>query len=261
MNLITVVKKSVREPKKAFGVFLYRALSLVGHRRYRKFIVLTRDRTGSNMLVSFLNSHPNIKSEYEVFAKLFGASEDSILQNSFGKQPFYIKAKGFKIFYYHPQDESGSSIWEILEKNENLYVIHLKRHNILHAAVSSRIAYQTKVYGVLSVEEKAEYQKKADTIEFSPDELFREFRKTRDWEKNGDQRFKDHPMLEVSYENITSDPNGEFKKITEFLGVDYRAPKTDFKKQRTKSLREIVVNYDELKQDFADTEWVRFFDD
>lgn len=213
------------------------------------------------MLIQSLNSHPNIAADYEIFGKLNGESEKAILDRSFSKQPFYIKAKGFKIFYYHPQDAENSPIWEMLQAIDNLHVIHLKRRNILHALVSSRVAYTTGIYGVRSDEEHSAFRKKISPIRYSATNLEEDFRQTRDWEKDGAAMFGEHPMMDVYYEDLVADLEQEFRRVTEFLGVEYRQPKTDFKKQRTNSMREIVANYDELKAEFAGTEWEAFFDD
>ncbi len=72
------------------------------HSDFQRFIVLSRSRTGSNMLLSFLNSHPNIHAEGEVFNRLNGQNYQEILSRVFADQPPRILAKGFKIFYYHP---------------------------------------------------------------------------------------------------------------------------------------------------------------
>ncbi|WP_280564143.1 hypothetical protein [Chromohalobacter sp. 48-RD10] len=103
--MVNIVTKAFRNPKKAIRVVRYKGASVIGDNRYRKFIVLTRSRTGSNLLVSLLNSHPNISADGEIFSKLNGRDYKRIISNAFSRQPRYIKAKGFKIFYYHPQDD------------------------------------------------------------------------------------------------------------------------------------------------------------
>ncbi len=245
--------KALREPRKAASILAHRALAPMGHRNFRRFIVLTRDRTGSNMLIQALNSHPCIGADYEIFAKLRGRTERTILDCAFGKQPFYIRAKGFKIFYYHPQDAECSQVWDMLAANEGLHVIHLQRRNILHALVSERAAYATGVYGVRSEQEAKAYRRSVPQVEFTAEELERGFRRTREWEREGAARFASRPMIEVEYEQIVTDLPGEFRRVTDFLGVYACAPRTDFKKQGTRSLREIVRNYDELAAAFAGT--------
>jgi len=253
--------KVFREPRKATSILMHKMFAPVGHSNYRKFVVLTRDRTGSNMLIQALNAHPHIASDYEIFGKLCGQTEKSILEKCWSKQPFYIRAKGFKIFYYHPQDTEESAIWDLLTAQKDLHVIHLKRRNLLHVEVSSRVAYTTGVYGVRSKKEYSNYQKKLSPVEFSHDDLVRLFKQNRDWERAGASRFGAHPMMEVCYEDMAGQFDEEYRRVLTFLGIDYRPPRVDFKKQRTKSMRDLVKDYDALKAGFAGTEWEEFFDD
>ena len=261
MRLATLIAKSIREPRRAARIAAYRLLAPVGHLNYRKFVVLTRDRTGSTMLMQVLNSHPNIVADLEIFANLKGRSEKSILDRCFGRQPFYIKARGFKIFYYHPQDAAGSPIWDMLAGMDGLHVIHLKRRNILHTAVSSKIAYATRIYGVRSESQEASYKEKLKAINITVDQLDHEFSRTRKWEKEGAEKFAGHPMIDVFYEDVAANRDAEFERITSFLGLPYRKPATSLRKQRTDSMRDLVSNYDALKAHFSTTEWADFFDD
>ena len=77
-------------------------LEILKSRGIKPFFVLTRSRTGSNMLISFLNSHPNIKAHYEIFRTLEGKNYNDIFNETFSKYDEGTKAIGFKIFYYHP---------------------------------------------------------------------------------------------------------------------------------------------------------------
>lgn len=253
--------KALRDPRKAASVLTHRVLAPIGHQNFRRFIVLTRDRTGSNMLTQSLNSHPRVAADYEIFAKLRGRTEREILDRAFGRQPFYICAKGFKIFYYHPQDAECSQVWDMLAAIEGLHVIHLKRRNILEALVSERLAYVTGVYGVRTEQEAAAYRRSIPKVQFTVEGLERGFRRTRQWERDGIARFSGRPIIEIEYEQLVADMPGQFRRITDFLGVSPRPARTDFKKQGKRNLRKIVRNYDELAAAFADTEWAPFFRD
>jgi LPS sulfotransferase NodH len=253
--------KAAKDPRKAASILLHRTLAPIGQSNYRRFIVLTRDRTGSNMLMQALNSHPNIAADYEIFGKLHGESEESILDRSFGKQPFYIRATGFKIFYYHPQDAEDSPIWNMLTDMEDLHVVHLKRRNLLRAEVSSRIAYTTGIYGVRSKKESAQFQNAISAVRFSPEDLDRLFTQNRRWEQDAAERFAGHPLMEVVYEDMVANFEGEYRRVLEFLGLGYRPPRTDFRKQGAKSLRDLVMNYDDLKRSFIGTAWEDYFDE
>jgi LPS sulfotransferase NodH len=264
------VRKAIKDPRKAFKYISNKALASFGHLNYTHFIVLSRSRTGSNMLISFLNSHPNLFAEGEIFNSLNGRNYQDILAKAFGKQPLNIKAKGFKIFYYHPVDDQNSEIWNELIKLENLHVIHLKRKNIFRALVSNKIAKQQKVWlkrssgifgKVSAIFNKSSSQENPKTVSFSAEEVEKGFMQTREWEKVGDEKFKNHPLYNMYYEDLTTDPNKGFRRVTEFLGVPYSEPKTRLKKQNPEKLQELVLNYHELKSQFIGTEWEPFFEE
>lgn len=259
-NLRQNLIKAARNPAKAASVITHKVLAPVGHRDYRKFVVLTRDRTGSNRLIQALNSHPKIASDYEVFGKIYDSSEREILDRTFGRQPFYIAAKGFKIFYYHPQDRTDSPIWAMLRDIEDLHVIQLRRENLLHALVSSRIAYQTGVYGIRTDGDAKSYDIDAAKVQFTPEELEADFARNKEWEDWGKTYFADKPFLDVTYENTVIDLARETSRISTFLGLKPHSPKTDFRKQRHNPINETIENYEELKRHFQSSRWRSFFE-
>ena len=139
-SLMSFATRAMRRLSLYAKLAWYKALGFFGHDNFVRFIVLTRSRTGSNLLLSFLNSHPNIFCESEIFAKLDGANPISRLLAVFAKQPRHIRAKGFKIFYYHPLDAKADELWRVLEQRNEIRVIHLRRENILRTLLSRKIA-------------------------------------------------------------------------------------------------------------------------
>ncbi|MBD3322933.1 hypothetical protein GF339_00015 [candidate division KSB3 bacterium] len=261
MSIMRSVVKGIRHPKKAVTVMNRKLLAHVRHDKFRRFIVLSRSRTGSNLLVSLLNSHPNIHAEAEIFLRLNGRNYQDILTKAFARQPLYVKAKGFKLFYYHPLDDKSSGIWNALASLDDLYVIHLKRRNILRTLISRKIAGIQGVWAVTSTEQHSAADKKDIAVTFTADELLEGFKQTRRWEQAGENIFRNHPLISIDYEDLVDYRELTFYKVTEFLDVRYKQPKTKLKKQNTKSLRETVTNYEELKSAFLETEWQSFFDE
>jgi len=106
-KVLRTFHRVIGNPKIIFKKLGIKVLSRNGHYKYRRFIVLTRGRTGSNMLAK-----------------------------AYSMQPRYIYAKGFKIFYFHPKDNDPNNIRSDLGKFDDLLVIHLKRRNILRTLIS-----------------------------------------------------------------------------------------------------------------------------
>jgi hypothetical protein len=114
---------------------------IFGEENYVPFIVLSTARTGSNLLRSYLNNHPDIHVEGEILKKINNRDSQKIIDNCWGPQPKHFKAIGFKLFYGHPFDESDKNSWKPILEKQNLHIIHLKRHNAIRSFISERIAF------------------------------------------------------------------------------------------------------------------------
>lgn len=257
MSVRELILRSLVTVRDLFKSLAHSFLATFGHKEYRPFIILSRSRTGSNLLISYLNFHPNIIAEREIFRFLDGRDYQDVLGRVFGKQPFFVKAKGFKLFYSHPIDDKDSKLWDTLAAMDNLSVIHLKRKNILRTLVSRKIAGMTDVW----VAKSDDQLRKNVSISFTNEELIEGFQQTRDWEVYGDSHFENQHLRSFYYEDLARHTEGTFREITEFLGVRYRKPRTKQIKQNKKSLAETIENYDALKEEFSGTEWQIYFDE
>lgn len=236
----------------------HRVLGVFGHRDYVPFIVLTRSRTGSNLLLSFLNSHPNVFCEGEIFAKLNGADPLRKLERTFGKQPHHIHAKGFKIFYYHPLDAEATAFWAELERRTDIRIIHLTRENILRTLVSRKIAGIKGSWTGTSFDKSDSHDK---SVILTADELEEGFLQTQAWEDSAERQFNRHPILRMTYEQITTAPAASYQALSDFLGIPDSVPRTNLHRQNPEHMQHLIRNYDELKVRFSGTCWSRFFDD
>jgi LPS sulfotransferase NodH len=257
-GLMSLTTKAARRVSHHARLVANRALAVFGHERYVRFIVLTRSRTGSNLLLSFLNSHPNVFSDGEIFARLHGKDPLTRLDSVFRRQPRYIKAKGFKIFYYHPLDGSADALWERLAGEKDIRVIHLTRRNILRTLVSRKIAGIGDSWTGTRFDAAGSAGK---CVAMTVEELDAGFRQTREWEKTAEVRFREHPVLRVTYEELVQDPRATSAKVTEFLGVSRSEPRTGLRQQNPEGLRKLLSNYEELKKSFTGTPWQAYFDE
>jgi LPS sulfotransferase NodH len=262
----TRLQKAVDNPSQAVD-FLRQQLfelwrqpfKLVGQRDYKKFILLGRIRTGSNMLRSFLNSHPNIFVRPEIFKTLGGRDYRQILNGTFCRQPGRIKAVGFKLFYGHPYDDKSGRLWNELISKQELYIVHLKRRNILRAFLSQKIALKTNVWENTGTKRLQNIDSRM--VKFTVAELREEFETIKRLEQKFDQRFGQHPILVVYYEDLVSNPQEEFHRITDFLNLPFYPPKTWHTRQNPETLPQLISNYEQLKKEFSGTEWEDFFEE
>jgi LPS sulfotransferase NodH len=255
----TRLKEAITHPDETLDLLWHRAFSLFGHDQYKRFIVLGRPRIGSNLLISFLNSHPNIYARREIFFRLNGRDYRQVLNRIFCKQPPNIKAVGFKIFYRQPYDDKNSGVWNDLIERQQVHVIHLKRRNILRALLSGKISHKTNIWQATKASHLQDIQGRK--VEFSYEELATGFKAIRCLEDEFDDKFSSHPLLTISYEDLVSKSEAVFESITNFLELPFNSPKTRHIRLNPEKLSTLIVNYEGLKKEFSDTEWAHFFEE
>lgn len=245
-----------------------------GQTGYTRFLILGRSRVGSNFLRGLLNSH----SQIAVFGELFqnkeaigwampGYRQSRGLMALFHEQPvrfleekvFHpfpvdVAAVGFKLFYYHARDEAWQPVWDYLRAHTEIRVIHLRRENILKTHLSKQQAEMTDVWvnteGV---------QEKRPGVTLSYEGCLEAFTSTRRWEREAEAFFADHDRIDVVYERLAADYRTEVARIQAFLGAPPQPPAPQTFKQPDRPLSEAILNYGELKAQFAGTEWASFF--
>ena len=231
---------------------------LPGQSRYRKFVVVTRARTGSNLLISLLNSHPHIDGRGELFRRMQGQTVDSRLGEVFRRRPGRVEAVGFKIFYYHPLDDDDSPVWDRLGRMEDLYVLHLKRRNVLRTATSRKLAGSTAVWLDRG---RGGSARPKPAVKFSAAALEKAFEQNEAWESTCDERFRDHELMEIFYEDLVRGSEEVLAHTARFLGVGPRAMSTSLRQQNPEPLAALISNFDELRLHFRGSRWAAFFDE
>lgn len=251
---------------------------LGGHTDYCRFIILGRARSGSNFLRGLLNSHQQIITFGELFRAydsigwefpdydqyLQSRSLRSFMQNDpgkfleervFKKFPKRILAVGFKLFYYHAQDDSRKIIWPYLKDQKDIKIIHLQRNNTLRVLLSLKKAFQTDKWTNITGEEET------SSILLDCEECLREFTWSQEVKKQYGDYFEGHHKIDVSYENLSNYCEDEIKRIQAFLGVQYEIVKPSTFKQSNQPLSKSISNYFELKEKFKGTSWEKFFEE
>lgn len=240
---------------------------------YRKFIILTAPRCGSNHLSCLLHSHPELVSVGEAFCleKVWGSPAKPQLDSGWFWKPIRdlfprlflramiyhaypggVRAVGFRMFYHH-LDHFGS-IREMLGLDRSVAVIHLKRRNMMENLVSLTVARKT---GHWSSQTAPAVRPERVRLTFS--ECTAHFAYLTAKQAEYDAVFSGHPKLTVYYEDLVRHPGRETARIEDFLGVSHRVLTSPLVKQSAYPLPRTVKNYRELKHRFAKTEWSAFF--
>ena len=245
-----------------------------GHQDYQKFVVLARPRTGSNLLVSLLQSHPNLRLFYELFNKSLSNKTfwdfinydiDNVYQYkeeepvSFLKKLVYrempqsVSGVGFKLFYTHARSSNENQVWDYLKESKDLNIIHLKRKNLLKTHLSEQVALKTQIW----VGKKNPSQ--IYPIELDYNHALEFFNSVKEQEEKHYNFFSDHNIFEVNYEDLVKDIEFYSRKIQGFLKLPYKPLYISTPKQSSIPLSQAISNFMELKEKFDGSPWSDLF--
>lgn len=243
------------------------------------FVILTQARTGSNMLVSLLNNHPEIQCIGEAlnpnssfgyekwvqkspFRKITNKylrdySVESYLDSILAvKSQQNIQASGFKIIY--PGQFDRWSNFRYYWRTHNFKVISLIRHNLLRKYVSSKIA---------NVEDTWSAQKhrgKVVSINIDISDLNRQIIRFETIYKLIDSLTIEFRGIKISYEELSTNKEACLQKISDHLGTkDFNLETLSTKtvKQNPAKLDELIENYDEVCGALNHTQYEWFLDE
>lgn len=245
--------------------------------QYQPFIILGTARTGSTMLWSYLNSHPNILCLRGVygstnkinFGKFYGELPEEyhsseliklrnerpieFLENYVWKEyskPF--KAVGFKYFYDHDRHLSNKEeVISYFKTNRAVKFLHLKRDNLLATMFSYKRALaqqqwtkaNTDFRTSITVQECNDYFQQILKIQNQFDELFSD------------------RTLKVSYDNLLKATERTLQEVLDFIGVKAISLTTETNNNRETKLSDCITNYTELKTHFKSTDYAKYFNE
>lgn len=189
----------------------------------------------------------------EVFSRSDGRPYREVLESAFAAKGPKKKVAGFKIFYYHARGEDSKGVWQDLVQRPRLHVLHLKRKNPLRAVVSREIASQRGEWRVREGERGGGVEKKA--VVLNPGQVIELIEETRKWEEWGDRFFSGCSTLELHYESLVSDQEGECARVFRWLGLEEVPVETDLIRQNPESLRDLIENYDQVRAALEPTPW------
>ncbi len=190
---------------------------------------------------------------------------------------------GFKFHYQHYMAARG--LWQLLQKDEELSIIHLERRNLLRVLTSDKIAQRTGVYQLKSKSAHeglvasrparivrtirhrlratlrgaaAPPQTSQVTVQIEPDEFRRILHETELSLSHWTRLFSSHPMLTLVYEDMVMALQEAFGSVQTFLGLTPRPLAVNLVRQNPDPLVKLIENFDELYAEFRGTpeEWM-----
>jgi len=241
----------------------------------KKFVILSTQRSGSTLLVTYLNQHSNITCYKELFS--FTPPEKNPNYSRAGYKEYihrnysrkflsflnknflienYLKdlygfgssdAVGFKLMYNQLKHKTPLKKW--LQKRD-VYVIHLIRENLLKTLSSEEIAKKNQKY----VSKSSKVQNNT-SVHINTREILSDLQKRKS--KIESHKLNKKEYYEITYEDITNNTKETVKSILSFLNLEKVDVDLEDKihKQNPRSLDRRIDNYNEVVKKLTNTEF------
>lgn len=223
-----------------------------------RFCILTYGRTGSRMLKGLLDSHTMVRCHGELFGENMsslaapGSDAHRELQRERAADPAGFlerrafdpggaRAVGVKILYRQLFGQWGGLL-EALKRDRQVRVIHLIRGNGIKRFMSEQAIRFTGVHEV-----PADCTPPAiDPIAVHVPDLLASLAVIERESGAVRELFREHPLMEVTYEDLVGQPDHALARVQEFLGVPVERLAVNVRKVLPDDLRAVIANLDEV---------------
>ena len=227
----------------------------------RHFLILGQYRSGTTLLVSLLNSHPDIHCGHEI---LLPQNAKVLLSPKYfikGQAARYNKkVYGFKVMWPQLKRQRLINPEKLLHDlyEEGWKFIYLKRLNIFHQTISHLVASA-----------RGQWHYHADDLSERPlvtidcDRLLKRMSWNEVLYREETAVTQNLPHLPLVYEqNLLHAENHQqtAKHIFQFLGLQSVPVKTDFVKVSPRHLSDIIQNYEEVIDFVRETKYAHYLD-
>lgn len=226
----------------------------------KKFVIFGKGRSGSTLLVSLLNSNPDVFCDGEILNRKMSNPIGHLHRMARREShPIYgFKLLSYQVMFTHTNIKDKHGFMEKLH-NDGFHIIYLRRDNILRYALS--ILYAR--FRMQWHHEKGSGEIKREKMTVDIKELFRLMEDSIRDEKFERDVLSGLPHEEVVYERDLEDNTRHadtVKRLCSFLGIRYTEPETNLMKITTKDLDGFIENADELRESLQGTPFEKYLD-
>ncbi len=234
-----------------------------------RFVILAVPRTGSNLLCTLLNSHPEVLCHHELFNPdgiyyALDYRDGSIHYGSMAErdrepldflQRVWKGEKGASCIGFKMTRGQNETVMRSLLEDYGVLKIVLYRRNRLKTYVSELIARQTNQWEVYAGDELLTDRPRI-RIDIGSLKEHADLNQRFYAEINETLKATQQPCLEMVYENIFS--GSEHVRLLDFLGVKARQVKLVHSsiKQNDNELRTLIENFQELELALEGSEYL-----
>lgn len=227
-------------------------------RPQHKFMIFAQGRTGSTLLTSLLDSHPDILCDREIFyyPKLFPYAYAERRARASG-----AAAYGFKVKIYQLPHMFGVTAPQFLDRFEEMgyKIIYLQRKNIVLHSFSNEFAMETKAHHF-----KAGDKERNVRFAIPPDRFLRSCTFRLNVLQDELRNLEGRDYLNITYEDDLQPKAGTWdalsEKIIPFLGVTPGKLSTPIRKSVQKPPSAYLENVEALHDALIGTPFAEYAD-
>lgn len=221
-----------------------------------RFVIFCQGRTGSSLLRSLLNNHPDVRCEGEILAEPVG---DPIQFLATTAKSSTKSVFGFKVKIYQLTDTQHVDPTDFLKalQDQAYKIIYLHRSNLLRHAISNTFAEARQSYHDRSIGPRP-------SLTVDPEQLIGVMQRRQAHLDNEAVVLEGFDHLTLEYEKDLLDPaqhQPTADRVFAFLGIEPVSVETDLSRSVSGSLADRITNYEELATALEGTEFGRFLDD
>lgn len=234
----------------------------------KSFVLFAQGRTGSTLLGSLLNSHPDITFEDEIL-NIDGHYRPYAFPYlySMGRK----KKSGARSYGYHVKIYQLSRDHNVDPKTyirrahaDGWKIIYLKRTNLLRHALSNIKAERTSTY--FHYQGKTDMQGRSATLIVEPEDLIWRMEERETFLRQEADILSGIASLDLEYEKDLIEPHKQqdsCRKIFDFLGMEAQGVEvsSNLKRINQGSLHELISNIDQLRSSLQGTRFEDFLEE
>lgn len=213
-----------------------------------RFLLLSEPRSGSTLLIDELDRRwKEIRSGGEAFNPVNRSSSDCFedIAGIAFEDDTGASIVGIKVFGAHVSEQQLS----LLAESDGMRVIILRRRDLLRRYVSEQIAHRTGRWREFhSAGPTRESPVEERSVRVDTTMLLESFRNSEDHFARFDRLSTGVPRIDVWYEDLVADLDGQLRTIAGFLGAgepDNEAPPR-LVRQNPEPLSTLITNHDEV---------------
>ena len=228
------------------------------------YVLLFEGRTGSTFLTATLSQHPEILADGERLDKYRNAPNAATAQLDSARQfltPPFVgphRVRGFKTKLREIKDPTA---FAALLQEKRVHILYMQRRNRIKTTVSGFTGQ--RLYEKTAKWNLTQEADRPGALHIDPT-AFAAALKVREEREHALTAYVEGlalPTLNLYYEALLVDEAAFLAPLYAFLGVQPRPASAKTKKNTSDDLRQVLVNFEELRAPYAGTPYAAMFDE